>query len=155
MRFLYFTCVCSWLITFFAVAQPSSRLKTDKSNHSITGYIRDAITKKPIQGVTVFITENRRGTNTSKDGFFVIPLPAGTYNVKFSHVGFRPQTHTIKLNNTVLVEVLMEDDSKDLEEVTVTTESPDRNVKKVELGVTQMTIKTIKRMCAVCCCCRG
>ncbi|RCR66119.1 TonB-dependent receptor [Larkinella punicea] len=142
MRFFYFTIVCSWLILFAAAAQP----KTDKSNHSLTGYVRDAITKKPIQGVTVFITENRRGVNTSRDGFFVIPLPGGTYNVKFTHIGFRPQTHTIVLNKTVLTEILLEDDSKDLEEVTVTTEAPDRNVKKVELGVTQMSIKTIKRI---------
>ncbi|GAB3336056.1 TonB-dependent receptor [Larkinella ripae] len=142
MRFFYFTIACSWLSILFAVAQP----KTDPSHHSLTGYVRNAVTQQPIQGVSVFITENRRGVNTSRDGFFVIPLPPGTYNVKFSHLGFRSQTRTITLDKTILTEILLEDDSKDLEEVTVTTESPDRNVKKVELGVTQMTIKTIKRI---------
>lgn len=142
MRFLCSTLVCSWFSILFAVAQP----KSDPSHFSLTGYVRDAATKKPIQGVTVFITDNRRGVNTSRDGFFVIPLSPGTYNVKFSHLGFRPQTHTITLSKTTLTEILLEDDSKDLEEVTVTTESPDRNVRKVELGVTQMTIKTIKRI---------
>ncbi|GAB3919553.1 TonB-dependent receptor [Larkinella terrae] len=142
MRFFYFTLVCSWLIPYLGAGQT----KPEKFNHSLTGYIRDATTKQPIQGVTVFITENRRGTTTSRDGFFVISLPAGTYNVKFTHVGFHSQTHAITLNKTVLTEILLQDDSKDLEEVTVTTEAPDRNVKKVELGVTQMTIKTIKRI---------
>lgn len=145
MRFFYFTLVCSWLSVCAAVAQPTTA-KPASSHYSLTGYVRNAVTRQPISGAAVFVTENRQGVNTGRDGFFVIPLPAGTYNVKFSHLGFRPQTHTITLNKTVLTEILLEDDSKDLEEVTITSESPDRNVKKVELGVTQMSIKTIKRI---------
>ncbi|MFC5407899.1 TonB-dependent receptor domain-containing protein [Larkinella bovis] len=145
MRLFYFALVGSWLSVFGAAAQP----KTDKSHHSLTGYVRDAATRQPIQGVTVFITENRQGVYTGRDGFFILPLPTGTYNVKFTHLGFRPQTHTITVNRTVLAEVYLEDDSKDLEEVTVTSESPDRNVKKVELGVSQMTIKTLRRIPAL------
>ncbi|MGA0555055.1 TonB-dependent receptor [Larkinella sp. VNQ87] len=145
MRFFYSLVVWSWFIIAHALAQP----KPAPNTVSLTGYVRDAKSKQPISGVTVFITENRRGVNTSRDGFFVIALPAGTYNVKFSHLGFRPQTHLITLDKTILREILLEDDSKDLEEVTVTTEAPDRNVRKVELGVTQLPIKTIKRVPAL------
>ncbi|WP_128544021.1 TonB-dependent receptor [Larkinella soli] len=142
MRLLYLAFLCSWFCHFPAFAQP----KSDTDSYSLTGYIRQAGTNQPIQGANVFIIENRRGVTTGRDGFFVIPLPSGTYTVKFSHIGFRPQTVSITLNRTQLREIYLEDDSKDLEEVVVTTESPDRNVRKVELGVTQLSIKNIKRI---------
>ncbi|GAA4402441.1 TonB-dependent receptor [Nibrella viscosa] len=114
--------------------------------YSLTGYVRDSVTRQPIQGANIFILETRRGVTTGRDGFFILSVPAGTYTVKVSHVGFKPIVTSMNIRELVYREVLLADDTKNLEEVTVTTEAPDRNVRKVELGVTQLAIKNIKRI---------
>jgi len=141
MRLLYTLILCNVLLPGIVRAQ-----QKPVRTFSLTGYVREAGTGKPIQGANIFVLENRRGVTTGKDGFFAISLPAGTYNIKVSHVGYRYQTHSLLLNATLLKEFILEDDSKDLEEVVVTTETPDRNVRKVELGVSQLSIRSIKRI---------
>ena len=113
---------------------------------SVTGYVRDVRTKQPIQGTNIVVLDVSKGYVTAKDGFFVVNLPAGHYVFKFTHVGYRPTLDTVQVQGTVFREVTMADDAKDLDEVTVTSETPDRNVRKVELGVSQLTIRSIRRI---------
>ncbi len=113
---------------------------------SVTGYARDAKTGQPIQGVNIVVMNVSKGYVTAKDGFFVITMPVGDYVLKFTHVGYRPRFDTISLRQILFREIAMNDDAKDLEEVVVTTEAPDRNVRKVEIGVSQLTIRSIRRI---------
>lgn len=113
---------------------------------SITGYVRESVTKEPIQGANVFVLDTRRGVTTGKDGYFILSVPAGTYSFKISHVGFKSIFIDIPIKELIYKEFFLEDDTKSLEEVTVTTEAPDRNVRKVEIGVSQMSIRNIKRI---------
>ncbi|WP_080240636.1 TonB-dependent receptor [Spirosoma rigui] len=117
-----------------------------KRAFSATGYVRDAKTGQPIQGVNIVVMNVSKGYVTAKDGFYVITMPAGDYVLKFSHVGYRPKLDTVSLQKLLFREITMEDDSKDLEEVVVTSEAPDRNVRKVEMGVSQLTIRSIRRI---------
>ena len=113
---------------------------------SATGYVRDAKTGQPVQGVNIVVMNVSKGYVTAKDGFYVITMPAGEYVLKFTHVGYRPRLDTISLQKLLFREITLEDDSKDLEEVVVTSEAPDRNVRKVEMGVSQLTIRSIRRI---------
>ncbi|MBC3783941.1 TonB-dependent receptor [Spirosoma utsteinense] len=113
---------------------------------SATGYVRDAKTGQPIQGVNIVVMNVSKGYVTAKDGFYVVTMPPGEYVLKFTHVGYRPKLDTISLQKLLFREVTLEDDSKDLEEVVVTSEAPDRNIRKVEMGVSQLTIRSIRRI---------
>lgn len=128
-----------------AVAQPA-RSKASVPAFSVTGYVRDAKNGQPIQGVNIVVLNVSKGYVTAKDGFFVIALPAGNYVLKFTHVGFRPTLDTISLQQLLFREIRMQDDAKDLEEVVVTSEAPDRNIRKVEMGVSQLSIRSIRRI---------
>ncbi len=114
-----------------AVAQQKNT-PADRAAFSATGYVRDAKTGKPVQGVNIVVMNVSKGYVTAKDGFYVITMPAGNYVLKFTHVGYRPRLDTISLQKLLFREIMLEDDSKDLEEVVVTSEAPDRNVRKVE-----------------------
>ncbi len=124
----------------------SALAQSAKKIHSITGYLREAGTQKPIAGATVFVQDNRRGTTTDKEGFFVISLEEGNYSVRFSHVGFLPQIQSVSLKKLTLLNVELAEDTQYLQEVVVQTESVDRNIKKVEIGVTNLSIKSIRRI---------
>ncbi|MBO0931591.1 TonB-dependent receptor [Fibrella aquatilis] len=139
IRHLY---VC--VLLCLAVGQLQAQSK--KIVQSLTGYIRHATTKEPIVGATIFIQSSRIGTTTGKDGFFVIPLEEGSYPIRISHVGYLSQTMTVNVNKLTLINVELVEDTQYLEEVVVQTEAPDKNVRKVELGVTQLSIKNIRRI---------
>ncbi|MGA0558127.1 TonB-dependent receptor [Larkinella sp. VNQ87] len=116
----------------------------------ISGYVRETGTNKPIGGATVFIVETRRGTTTDRDGFYNLTVADGSYTLLISHLGYLRQEQKVTVPpNRTLNNLSLSPDTQLLEEVTVKTESPDRNVKKVELGVTQLPIQSIIKMPAL------
>ncbi|MBD2755488.1 TonB-dependent receptor [Spirosoma validum] len=138
-----------WLSFFLlngTMAQQRTTSNGPSPTFSATGYVRDAKTGKPIQSVNIVVLNVSKGYVTAKDGFYIVQLPPGKYILRFSHVGYRPRQDTISLQQTLFREITMEDDAKDLEEVVVTSETPDRNVRKVEIGVSQLTIRSIRRI---------
>lgn len=140
MRLLYLLFIVLTPVSATFAQQPKPTL------YPATGYVRDAATGKPIQGANIVVMDVSKGYVTAKDGYYTVSLPAGRYVLKFTHVGYRPKLDTISLQRILFREIAMEDDTKDLEEVIVTSETPDRNVRKVEIGVSQLSIRSIRRI---------
>ncbi|HEX9956490.1 MAG TPA: carboxypeptidase-like regulatory domain-containing protein, partial [Fibrella sp.] len=134
------------LLVLILFADALTAFSQPKQEYSLSGYVRQAGTNTPIVGATIFIQSTRAGTVTGKDGFFSLPLKAGTYPIRISHIGFVSQEISVEVNKLTLVTVELVSDTQYLEEVVVQTEAPDRNVRKVELGVTQLSIKNIRRI---------
>ncbi len=141
-RLLIFSCS-----SFFLLLPGLSPPARAQATHALAGYVRETKTNAPLSGVTVFVQEVRKGVTTDRDGYYILSLPAGSYNVLFTSVGYLRQVQAIKLPPSQLGNMVSLDvDTKLLDEVTVKTESADRNVKKVEMGVNQLSIRNIKRM---------
>jgi len=118
--------------------------------HTLSCYVREAGTEKPLSGVSVFVQELRSGVTTDREGYYLIAVPTGTYSVQFTHVGFLRQVKKLTFPPSQLAtNILLESDTKLLDEVTVKTEGEDRNVRKLEMGVSQLPIRNIKRMPAL------
>lgn len=65
-----------------ALAQPTATL---------IGEVRDAATGEPLIGVNVWLVGTTQGAATNLDGAFVVRgVPAGTYTVRVSYVGYTP-----------------------------------------------------------------
>ncbi len=139
---LFSTCFLLLCLSIGARSQPSPQ----KTIYAVTGYIRDGKNNQPIAGANIFIQETRQGATTGKDGFFAISVKEGRYSLRVSHIGWLPITQTINMTKNTLLELNLTEDTKYLEEVIVTSEAPDRNVRKVELGVSTLSIKSIKRI---------
>ncbi|MFD1141271.1 TonB-dependent receptor domain-containing protein [Larkinella insperata] len=149
MKFL--RCAGLLVITGFLIVANTDLLFAQSTlSRVISGYVRETGTNKPIAGASVFIRETRRGTTTDRQGFYTLTVSEGTYNLLFSHLGYLrfEQTVTVPPNRN-LNNISLAPDTQLLNEVTVKTESPDRNVKKVELGVTQLPIQSIIKMPAL------
>jgi ferric enterobactin receptor len=139
LRYLYLTLLALLPVFSTIVCQA-------QAVHSLTGYVRQAGTNQPIAGATIFVQSSRVGVTTGKDGYFVIPLEAGTYPIRISHVGYLPQTLTVVMDKLQSLTIELAEDTQYLQEVVIQAEGADKNVKKVELGVTQLSIKNIKRI---------
>lgn len=138
------------LALFFYAFSCNSVLAQSSLSRVISGYVRETGTNKPISGASVFLTETRRGVTTDKDGFYNLTVSKGSYTLLISHVGYLrfEQKITVPPDRT-LNNISLSPDTQLLDEVTVKTESADRNVKKVEMGVTQLSIQSIIKMPAL------
>ena len=147
-RFRAYACKAVILLIIPLLLGISSEVKAQAYN--IAGYIKEAGTNKPLSGATIFIQETRRGVTTDKEGYYLLSVPGGTYNILFSSVGYLKQVKKISVPPSLFENnILLEPDTKLLDEVTVRTEAVDRNVKKIEMGVNQLPIRNIKRMPAL------
>ncbi|HEY4110622.1 carboxypeptidase-like regulatory domain-containing protein [Puia sp.] len=72
-----------------------AKANSGKLEGVLNGYVTDAITKKPLSGVTVsaFVpgTNNLKAVLTDADGYFRFPeLPASQVTVEFNKKGYQP-----------------------------------------------------------------
>lgn len=85
----------------------------------ITGKVFDSDTKEPLIGATVTVKgAEGRGVVTNLDGEFKLTVEATDKVLSFSYIGMRSQECKIPENGTL--QVMLQPDTKDLEEVVVT-----------------------------------
>jgi hypothetical protein len=85
------TFIASWLLLapYTVSAQQASAQQTG----TITGRIVELSTGEPVIGATVVVVGTKFGARTSVDGSYTIRnLPQGSYNLKFSSVGYGAKT---------------------------------------------------------------
>jgi hypothetical protein len=87
---------------------------------SLKGQITDAETDEPLIGANIVVGTN--GVTSDFDGNYVLKLQKGTYEVKFSYIGFEDIIKTVTIDNQdVRVDIKM-GGSLELETVTVTAD---------------------------------
>ena len=73
----------------------SSTAFAQSENLTISGFIRDAANGETIIGANIYIDEIGSGTVSNEYGFYSVNLPAGSYTLVFSYVGFDTQTEPV------------------------------------------------------------
>jgi hypothetical protein len=63
---------------------------------SISGIVRDSLTQQPLPFASVFLANTTLGATTSEQGNFTFPrVPAGTYDLVISYIGYRLGKQTV------------------------------------------------------------
>ncbi|MCS7018123.1 MAG: TonB-dependent receptor [Cytophagales bacterium] len=92
---------------------------------TIKGTVKDAITKEAIIGANVIVEGTSTGSSTDLDGNFTIKIASGTYKLKISYVSYKPlqiDNVVVEIGKVALINAFIEEDSRALNEVTVTAE---------------------------------
>ena len=125
----------------------------NKASHAaltVSGYIKDAANGEGMIGVSVYVKETGTGAVTNSYGFYAITVPAGNYNLVISYVGYAKQTQTVDLtDHNISLNVELKQEGKQLQEVVVSTNREDANVKNIEMSVNRIDVKTLKRIPAL------
>ena len=124
-------------LLFFLVSLFFSAGALHAQDASVTGVVNEERSGQPLPGVTVLVEELGIGSATNIDGIYEITgLEPGTYSVRFSFVGFRPQTETVSLDpgQELTLDVTLQEAALDLEEVVVTGTGGE--TRRRELGTT-------------------
>lgn len=118
---------------------------TGYSQQILTGLVRDNI--GPMIGTTIYAqNENNRilvGAMTNPNGEYYLTIPAGAKNISivFSFVGYK--TQVVKYKDQKVINIVMEEDSQSLGEVSVVQKAIQRNdmgIPVKDLGVARQKI---------------
>jgi hypothetical protein len=116
---------------------------------AISGYIKDAKNGEAIIGATIFKQGSQIGTSANEYGFYSLTLPKGSHVIAVTLIGYTTFTFSIDLQKNISRTIELSEESKDLDEVVVTAEQEDKNVKSVEMGVAKLDIKQINKIPAL------
>jgi len=117
--------------------------------HTISGTIADASNGETLIGANIFVKELGSGTVTNLYGFYSITLAAGTYNVKYSFVGFEPIDKTITLTENVKMDIELGVGATLIKEMVITGQKENANVESIEMSKEQLQMTKIKTIPAV------
>jgi hypothetical protein len=114
--------------------------------YSVSGHIKDAGSGEELIGAAIIVEDLGKGTVTNVYGFYSISLVPGLYQLRFSYVGYEPQLRTLNLNADQVIDIELVESIQELEEVTISADGPRAHVKKAEMSVNKLQIKTVKRI---------
>jgi hypothetical protein len=113
---------------------------------TLSGYLKDKANGEGLIGATIYVPQLKTGVISNAYGFYSISIPQGSYAVSYSYVGYQSQSPTINLNANTQLNVLLEEDSKALEEIVVTSEKKDRNVENLQMSMEKVQVKMLKKL---------
>ena len=113
---------------------------------TLNGTITDANSNETLIGVNIIFPELQTGTNTNEYGFYSISLPEGTYKMQISYLGYTTVTETISFSEDKTVNYKLDESTESLNEVVIKQDVEKLNIKKPQMSVNAMSIKTIKQM---------
>lgn len=112
----------------------------------LSGQVIDAQSGDPLIGAVISVDFKKSGATTDAKGFFKIPLPVGEYIVKVSNVGYNPFRTKIYVKADMVLNVELNDVTKQLEEVIVSASTSKKDIQTPSLGVTVLSLKGIKKL---------
>lgn len=134
---------CLWLLLWI----PSLFFAQEK--FTLSGVITDQNTNETLIGVNILIPTLQTGTTTNEYGFYSITLPKGEYDIQISYLGYNAVLQKINLNQNLNSNFKLSESTESLDEIVITENVEKLNIKKPQMSVNSLSIKTIKQMPSV------
>lgn len=116
-------------------------------SHTINGIIKDKNSGETIIGATIKNTDtNSRGTSSNEYGFFSITLNKGHQQLLVQAMGYKTDTIDLELDSSFHMNILLEEESAMLDEVTINATKNNDNLTRAEMGVEKIDIKEINKI---------
>jgi outer membrane cobalamin receptor len=116
------------------------------ANVTLSGYVKDKANGEALIGATVYFPLVKTGVVTNNYGFYSVSVPSGSYPVTYSCLGYRSQSPIVDLSSSKQLNVMLEEDSKQIEEVVVSGEKKNRNVERLQMSIEKMPVKMVKKL---------
>ena len=117
--------------------------------HTVSGTISSASKGEEIINAAVKLKGQAVGTLSNEYGFYSLTLPAAEYTFVVISAGFENQEFTLKLDTNHVVDIQLmeiEQDVKQMQEVTIKARRPDQNVTDPIMGVERLTPQAIAKI---------
>ncbi|MBF9224225.1 TonB-dependent receptor [Hymenobacter sp. BT662] len=130
--------VLVWMVGGPAAAQ---------SRVTVSGTVKDAKTGEDLSGASVRIVELPGvGAAANAYGFYTLTVPAGTYTVEASFVGYQAQPRKVTLDKSQRLDFKLGSGGQELTEVVVTGRNSPVNISKAQAGVETLDMKQVAKV---------
>jgi len=116
-----------------------------KDEYTISGYITDFTTGKPIDNLPVFVKNGTINTLTDVTGFYTLKLPYGSYILETSSLTHGKSRKQIVIYGDGTLSFDLTETLEQLDEILVASNKDD-NIKRVVSGVTKINVEGIKNI---------
>jgi hypothetical protein len=111
----------------------------------INGQIKSTETGEALVGATIFVQELSRGFITDANGYFTMSIPPGSYTFRFNCLGMEELEYKMEVRSSGGLDIEMSPRLYPIDEITVKS-SEFHNVRGLQMGFTQISIKNIKEI---------
>jgi hypothetical protein len=133
-----------WLILFCLPLFVYSQEK-----YTISGYVKSAENGEGMIGATISVPALSTGVSTNVYGFYSLTLPKGTYQLRYSYIGYDDVLKEIDLRENQKFNIELNESVNQLEAVEIEAEGTKKNVESVEMSVNKIDAKEIKKIPAL------
>ena len=116
--------------------------------YTINGYISDSETGELLIGANIFDPIRLVGTSTNVYGFFSLTLPADTFSLVFSYVGYSAQIIKVDLIRNKQIKVSLKP-SIVLEEVEISATQSEKIEESTKMSTIKLPVEQIKELPAL------
>jgi hypothetical protein len=114
--------------------------------HTISGYLKDKETGEVLIGANIYIRDLHIGTTTNGYGFYSLTLPANSYQLIFSYIGYKDFQMKIDLEKDLQTTVEMETTSLPIKEVEIHGENKQEENRNNSLDAFRFSSKTLAQL---------
>jgi outer membrane receptor for ferrienterochelin and colicin len=116
---------------------------------TLKGKVIDAVSKEPMVGVIIKIEGTELGAVSKSDGSFKIEnIPAGTYTLRATFVGYQPLVLTVSIEEgqVLMLTLQMQESSVEVSEIQVTAEDYRQPKEDVRISLYKLEPKQVKNL---------
>ncbi|HPD66331.1 MAG TPA: TonB-dependent receptor [Bacteroidia bacterium] len=116
--------------------------------YTISGYITDNESGEKLIGANIFEKYKLQGTTSNAYGFYSLTLPADTYTLVFSYLGYSTELRSITLKSNLTLNIGMKP-GIELSEVEIVGEQTDRIEESSQMSIVKIPVAQIKSIPAM------
>lgn len=90
-----------------------------QGSYTISGYLTDQTSSEPLTGANIYEPKRGRGVATNTYGFYSLTLPAGSYQLRYSSLGYQTDTLALILTQDTTANLALAPVATQLQEVEV------------------------------------
>jgi TonB-dependent starch-binding outer membrane protein SusC len=130
-----------WLVLLAFLLVPAAG--DAQTTGTVTGRVLDEGSGEPVIGAQIFLAGTSRGMTTNQEGrFIMVGVPAGTYELRATVIGYAQESReiTVTAGETTAVDITLRQSAIELGAVVVTASGQEQRTR--ELGNSVATIRT-------------
>lgn len=112
----------------------------------VSGLVQQQKDKSPVVGATIRVLKLDKGSVSDENGRFDLELPVGKHQLLVQYVGNAEVVQDIQVFSDGNITLSMESAAVNLDEVVVGARAVDANVENVQIGATQLDVRSINKL---------
>ena len=123
-----------------------SFLSRSQVRYTVSGYVRDSLSKETLIGATVTAKGLSKGVNSNGYGFFSLTLPEGEQTLVVSFVGYTPIEIPLTVRGNTSMNLSLLSRSTLSQEIVISSKRRDANVRNAQMGQIDLTMNKIRSL---------